>query len=188
MMHSDLPAAENSNNTTIPAACSFDGAWAKLYDELHDIAASQMTRERTGHLLQTTAIVHEAYFRLAKDRSETWKNKSTFFAAAAVVMRRVLIDAARRERAAKRGNGQPKHRLHETRIGIDDRAFRSLEVHDALEVLSGFAPDQARALELMIFGGLTGDEIASVMGVSSSTIDRRIRLAKAWLRRELAED
>lgn len=165
---------------------ALDRAWPGLYKHLHEIAASQMSRERNGHLLQTTAIVHEAYFRLSQQKRSSWKDRRSFFAAAAVVMRRILIDNARSEQSAKRGGQANRRDLTETRLAIDDHRFAAIDVHEVLEQLAEFAPDQARILELMIFGGLTIDESATELGVSASTIDRKIRSAKAWLRRELS--
>lgn len=166
---------------------ALDDAWPGLYSQLHDIAAGQMARERPGHLLQTTAIVHEAYFRLSDQQKSDWPDKRSFLAAAAVVMRRILIDSARRDRSRKRGGTAQKQALSDTNIAFDDRGFSAIDTHEALERLAEFAPDQARTLELMIFGGLTGEEVAEVLGVSASTIDRKVRAAKAWLRRELSD-
>ena len=163
-------------------------AWPELYDRLHEIAANQMSRERAGrHLLQTTAIVHEAYFRLSDQKKSYWPDRKSFLAAAAVVMRRVLIDSARNAAAIRRGGNLSRRALLDSRVAWDDQGFAAVDIHEALEELASFAPEQSRALELMIFGGLTGDEVADVLGVSPSTIDRRIRAAKAWLRRELSE-
>lgn len=166
---------------------ALDDLWPGLYGQLHEIAAAQMHKERAGHLLQTTAIVHEAYFRLANQNRSKWKDRNSFFATAAVVMRRVLVDSARKEKAAKRGGNAARSNLSESRLAVDDAGYSALEVNEALEQLAAFAPDQARAMELMIFGGLSGDEVANMMGVSASTIDRRVRAAKAWLRRELSD-
>ncbi len=158
-----------------------------LYEQLRQLAAVQMQNERSGHLLQTTAIVHEAYFRLSEQKRSRWRDKSSFFAAAAVVMRRVLIDCARREMAMKRGGTTARQQLSESRLAIDDRGYSTVEIHEALERLGEFAPEQAKAIEMMIFGGMTGEEVAQTLRVSASTIDRRVRAAKAWLRRELSD-
>lgn len=166
---------------------ALDRAWPGLYKHLHEIAASQMSRERSGHLLQTTAIVHEAYFRLSDQKRSQWDDQRSFFAAAAVVMRRILIDSARHEKAEKRGGSVLRRELSDSRLAVDDGRYSAIEVHDALERLAAFAPDQAKALELMIFGGLTRKETAEVLAVSESSIDRKVRSAKAWLRRELSE-
>ncbi|MEM7311675.1 MAG: ECF-type sigma factor [Planctomycetota bacterium] len=167
---------------------ALNAAWPELYDHLHEIASGQMSKERSGrHLLQTTAIVHEAYFRLSEQKRSQWRDRNSFFAAASVVMRRILIDSARNATAAKRGGSMARQTLSDTRLALDDNGFAAVEIHEALERLAAFAPDQSKALELMIFGGMTGEEVADVLGVSASTIDRRVRAAKAWLRRELNE-
>ena len=161
--------------------------WAELYSHLHKIASAQMSRERSGHILQTTAVVHEAYVRLSKENASQFKDKNSFFAAASVVMRRVLVDSARKEKAVKRGGNATKKSLTDTQLSVGDKGYSVIEIHDCLSKLAEFASDQAQALELMIFGGLTGEETAAVMGVSASTIDRKVRSAKAWLRRELSD-
>ena len=179
-------------NTLLQAAghgdrAALDKVWPNLYSHLHEIAAAQMAKEKAGHLLQTTAIVHEAYFRLADQKKSNWPDRNSFYATAAVVMRRVLVDNARKEKAAKRGAGADRRELTDSRLAVDDRGFSAVDIHEALERLAEFAPEQARALELMIFSGMTGQEVATALGVSASTIDRKIRSAKAWLRRELSE-
>ena len=166
---------------------AMDEVWGVLYRQLHELAAAQMTRERSGNLLQTTAIVHEAWFRLSKTERSHWTDRGSFLAAAANVIRRVLIDNARRENAVRRGGESTRQPLTDTRLRFDDQSFNAVEIHEALEKLATFAPDQASTLELMIFGGLSGEETAEAQGVSASTIDRRIRAAKAWLRRELSD-
>jgi RNA polymerase sigma factor (TIGR02999 family) len=185
------PSSPLNRNALIQAAGqgdreALDQVWPDLYRQLHDLAAAQMSKEQNGGLLQTTAIVHEAYFRLSEQKRSEWPDRGSFFAAAAVVMRRILIDSARRERAVKRGGRQSRRTLSDTQLGVDDQRFEAIDLHEALEQLAQFAPDQAKALELMIFGGLTGEETAVVLGVSPATIDRKVRLAKAWLRRELS--
>ena len=166
---------------------ALDRVMPELYGHLRDIATNQMARERSGHLLQTTALIHEAYLRLSEQRRSDWRDRGSFLAAASVVMRRVLIDDARRDRAQKRGGGLKKRSISDSRLAFDDGVVSVIEIHEALETLESFAPDQAKALELMIFGGLTGEETAAALGVSPSTIDRKVRAAKAWLRRELSE-
>ncbi len=161
-------------------------AWPDLYDHLHRIAANQMSAERSGrHLLQTTAIVHEAYFRLSDQKRSHWQDKSSFFAAAAIVMRRILIDSARSAMTTKRGGSMQRQNLSDTLLSFEEKGHAALDIHEALQRLADFAPDQSRVLELMIFGGMTSKEVATAIGVSQSTIARRIRAARAWLRREL---
>lgn len=158
----------------------------ELYQELRRIAASHMRRERPGGLLQTTAIVHEAYLRLSSDQQSGWKDRPSFLAAAAVAMKRLLVDQSRHDKAAKRGGGFDQQLLTDTRLAVADHGYDAVELDEALGRLASFAPDQAVCLELMAFGGMTGEEIATHLGVSASTIDRRMRAAKAWLRRELS--
>ncbi|MEM6470899.1 MAG: ECF-type sigma factor [Planctomycetota bacterium] len=160
--------------------------WTTLYRQLHEIASRQMAREREGSLMQTTAVVHEAWFRLSKTEKSRWQDQPAFMAAAANVMRRVLIDHARKESAARRGGTSIPASLSDTQVGFENSQFQALAVHDALERLSEMSPEQATTLELMIFGGMSGAEVAAFVGVSESTIDRRMRSAKAWLRRELS--
>lgn len=170
-------------------ATSTDGRdnWPDLYNRLREIASRQMNREKKGHLLQTTAVVHEAWLRLSQNRSSPASDRESFVSAAAVVMRRVLVDFARSENAAKRGGGRQRTALANSHIAVGNQGYHAVEINDALEQLAAFAPEQARALELMIFGGMTGEEVASTMDISASTIDRRVRAAKAWLRRELSD-
>lgn len=184
--------SETQLNRLIEAAANgdraaLDGVMPGIYDQLHQLAAAQMRKERSGNLLQTTAIVHEAYFRLSEQNRSSWRDKPSFFAAAAVVMRRVLIDTARKEKAAKRGGDAVRRELSESQLAVDDRGYSAIDINEALEKLATFSPDQAKALEMMIFGGMTGEEVAEALGVSGSTVDRRVRSAKAWLRRELSE-
>ena len=159
----------------------------ELYDSLREIAASRMRQERHDGILQTTMVVHEAYLRLRR-QSKPWASRAEFCAAASSTMRRVLVDYARRKSATKREGARSRADLSDAVLAIDDQRWQALELHDALEALAAFAPDQARALELMYFGGLTGDEIAQALETSPGTVDRRLRTAKAWLRRELGRD
>lgn len=166
---------------------ALDAALPGLYEQLHSIASAQMKKESPGHLLQTTAIVHEAYFRLSTQKKSEWKDSSHFFAAASIVMKRVLVDSARKEKATKRGGQVERQNLSDTRLAFHDQGYSILEINEAIERLSAFAPEQAKAIEMMIFGGMTGEEVATALDVSPSTIDRRVRSAKAWLRRELSD-
>lgn len=156
-----------------------------VYEELRHIAARQLVRERVGHTLQPTALVHEAYLRLVDQRRVDWQNRAHFFGVAAQVMRRILVDHARRHAAGKRGEGVRC-------LSIDDAPEMPapgevpiLALHRALEGLEKIDPDLARIVELRAFGGLTIDEAAHVLDVSPSTAKREWRTAKAWLNREL---
>ena len=160
---------------------------ALIYDELRRIAGAQMARERHGHTLQATAVVHEAYLRLAGEHELQWQNRAHFFAIAAKTMRRVLRDYARQRRAGKRG-GEDCHRVD---IDIDlfaeeNRIEDLIAMDEILSRLSGMDPEQGRIVELRFFAGLNVEETAEVMGTSPTTVKREWRLAKAWLGRELA--
>lgn len=187
-----VPASENLTVLLAAAGRGEEGAWDRLlpyvYDELRQLAMSQMQGERAGHTIQPTALVHEAFIRLADQQTPNWRNRAYFFGAAAQVMRRVLVDFARHRKAAKRGGGGEKQPLEDTLVDFEERSADLLTLDDALRRLAEFAPEQARIVELRFFGGLSVDETALLMGVSSATIDRGWRIAKAWLLRECSRD
>ena len=157
-----------------------------VYDELRRLASSYLRRERSGHTLQATALVHEAYFRLIDQRSVTWQNRAHFFGVAAQLMRRILVDHARGRDAAKRGSGGPKISLDEAVAAPQETEIDLVVLNDALTTLSQVDPQQSRIVELRYFGGLTIDETAEVIGVSPATIKREWNMAKAWLFREVS--
>jgi RNA polymerase sigma-70 factor (ECF subfamily) len=158
-----------------------------IYEELRRIAGAQMGRERPGHTLQATAVVHEAYLRLAGEQQVPWQNRAHFFAIAATTMRRVLLDYARHRHARKRGGANSKKVELDSELLIgDDRLEEVVAVDEVLGRLAELDPEQARIVELRFFAGLSVEETAEVMGISSSTVKREWRLAKAWLDRELA--
>ena len=158
-----------------------------IYDELRRIAGAQMGRERRGHTLQATAIVNEAYMRLAGEQEIEWQSRAHFFAIAAKTMRRVLLEYARRHRAGKRGGERArKVEMGAELLIADDRLEDVVAIDEVLGRLSEMDPDQGRIVELRFFAGLNVDETAEVMGISPSTVKREWRLAKAWLDRELA--
>lgn len=158
-----------------------------VYDELHLIAARQMSREWRVTMYQTTALVSEAYLKLMGQRNVDWQNRAHFFAIAAQMMRRILVDNARRELRPKHGAGKHELQLDEASAvaspGID--GVDALALDAALTKLEALDPDQARIVELRFFGGLTIEEAAEVMGVSPATIKREWAVAKGWLYREL---
>jgi RNA polymerase sigma factor (TIGR02999 family) len=156
-----------------------------VYTELRRIAAGQLRRERVGHTLQPTALVHEAYLRLIDQRHADWRNRAHFFGVAAEVMRRVLVDHARRHVAAKRGDGVPSVAIEKASDIAAADGIPVLALDLALQKLAGFDAALARIVELRAFGGLTIDEAACVLNVSPSTAKREWRTAKAWLGREL---
>jgi len=145
-----------------------------------------MRREANGRLLQTTAVVHEAFLRLQNSKVAI-ADRSSFLGSASVAMRRVLIDSARARKADKRGGDRKRVELADAYLAVDHNRVAFYDLDEALNKLKSFDPEGATVLEMMIFGGMTGDEVAESTGVSASTVDRRVRAAKAWLKRELAE-
>jgi|HubBroStandDraft_4_1064222.scaffolds.fasta_scaffold159338_2 RNA polymerase sigma-70 factor (ECF subfamily) len=156
-----------------------------VYDELHRLARCYMKGERPGHSLQTSALVNEAYMRLVDYKSMQWQNRAHFFAVSAQVMRRILVEHARRHNL-KRGGGVPHVSLEETAIVGGDRAADLVALDDAIEALARLDPRKARVVEMRFFGGLSVEETAAVLKVSPVTVMRDWSTAKAWLYRELA--
>jgi RNA polymerase sigma-70 factor (ECF subfamily) len=156
-----------------------------VYAELRRIAAGQLRRERVGHTLQPTALVHEVYLRLVDQRRVDWRDRAHFFGAAAQVMRRILVDHARRRRAGKRGDGLLTVSIDQAKEPSAPDAVPVLELDHALDRLAGLDEGLARVVELRAFGGLTIEETACVLGISPTTAKREWRTAKAWLTREL---
>jgi RNA polymerase sigma factor (TIGR02999 family) len=159
-----------------------------VYSELRSIARRQLRHERPGHMLQPTALVHEAYLRLVDQRQVDWRNRAHFFGVAAQVMRRILVDAARRRNATKRGDGVACVSIDEAVKKPAPAEISVLALDDALGRLETVDPDLARIVELRAFGGLTIEEAALVLKVSASTVKREWRTAKAWLTRELGAE
>jgi RNA polymerase sigma-70 factor (ECF subfamily) len=157
-----------------------------IYSELRRIASANLQRERPGHTLQPTALVNEAYVRLAGEQTTEWRNRVHFFAFAAQTMRRVLVDHARRRRAQKRsGDYAANLEFDEDLLIVPEKLEEVLAVDEALDQLAGFDPRQSRVLELRFFAGLNTEEVAEVMGLSAVTVRRELRSAKAWLRGRL---
>ena len=156
-----------------------------VYDQLHKLASRQLKRERRGHTLQPTAVVHETYLRLVDQRRANWQSRAQFFAVAAGMMRRVLVDHARSRRAAKRGGLQPHIAIEDVDAGIDPPSVDLVDLDDALDKLEQLDADQAKIVELRFFGGLTVEETAEVVRSSPATVKRDWHSAKAWLFREL---
>lgn len=157
-----------------------------VYDELRRLASGYMRRERAGHTLQTTALVHEAYLRLAGQPDLDWKNRAHFFAVAARVMRRILIDHARTQHYAKRGGGAVKLSLDEAATLSDERAAELVALDEALNELAKLDARQSQIVELRFFGGLTLAETAEVLKISIDTVARDWNLARAWLHRQVS--
>jgi RNA polymerase sigma-70 factor (ECF subfamily) len=156
-----------------------------LYSELRRLASSYLRRERSDHTLQTTALVHEAYLRLADQRAVRWKNREQFMGVAAQLMRRILVDYSRGHDAKKRGSEFEKVFLEEAEVVAKGKAADVIQLDEALTRLAEFDPQQAQLVELRFFGGLSIEEAAGVLGVSRTTVKRNWNLSKAWLAREL---
>ncbi len=158
-----------------------------VYSELHRLARSYMRRERSDHTLQTTALVHEAYLRMVRQRNACWETRVHFFAAAAQVMRHILIDYARGRGRAKRGSSVAPISLDEAAVFPVERADELLAVNDALISLTAFDARKSRVFELRYFGGMSIDEAAEALKISPATVARDWRMAKAWLGREIGK-
>jgi RNA polymerase sigma-70 factor (ECF subfamily) len=165
----------------------------QVYDELRRLAANYLRQERPGQTLQATALVHEAFLRLSKEKNQPWKNRTHFLAIAALSMRQILVQRARARHAEKRG-GENAERItldesvvaghaQEATAGID-----VLELDAALNKLAGLDAQQAKIVELRYFGGLTVEETAEALDISPATVKRHWTIARAWLRKELAGD
>jgi RNA polymerase sigma factor (TIGR02999 family) len=165
---------------------SLDSLLPIVYQELRRLAASYLRRERPGQTLQPTALVHEAYMRLMKDRPERWQNRAHFCAIAAHSMRQILIERARARHALKRGGAQPRITLDEALVAGSEPSVDLVALDQALDRLQALDPEQARLVELRFFGGLTVEETAEAMNISPATVKRHWAVARAWLARELA--
>lgn len=156
-------------------------------DELRKLARRYLRRESPGHTLQPTALVNEAYLRLIDQRQVQWQNRAHFLGIAAQLMRRILIDHARRHHYQKRGGGALRVSLDESAAVTDAKAAELLAVEEALEKLTALDARKGRIIELRFYGGLTEVETAEVLGISVPTVQREWRSAKAWLHRMLTE-
>ncbi|HLN00824.1 MAG TPA: sigma-70 family RNA polymerase sigma factor [Bryobacteraceae bacterium] len=157
-----------------------------VYPELRKIAKRCLASERTGHTLQATALVNEAYLRLIDIQRMQWHDRAHFFAVGARLMRRILVDYARSRGFAKRGGGARRVDLNEALIVSSEMDPALVRMDDALTQLAAFDPRKAKIVEMRYFGGLNADDIASVLGVSPQTVNRDWSLAKAWLAREMS--
>ena len=164
---------------------AFDALVPILYDELRRIASSYMRSERPDHLLQTTALVHEAYLRLVGRENVECRTRAGFFAVAAQVMRHILVDDARGRNRAKRGDGVAPLRLEEAALISGNRAEEIVAIDSALDNLAAFDSRKGRVFEMRYFGGMSVVEVAEALSVSPVTVARDWRVAKVWLRREI---
>ena len=165
---------------------SLDQLMPIVYDELRRQAARYLRREKAGHTLQTTALIHEAYVRLVDQRNMQWQNRAHFFGIAAQMMRRILVDHARSKKRAKRGGSDIRVSLGDAEVAAKDQELDVVALDEALERLARVDEQQSRVVELRFFSGLSVEETAEVMGISKSTVKRDWSMAKAWLHRELS--
>ena len=156
-----------------------------VYAELRKLAAHRMAAESTGHTLQPTALVHEAWIRLAGGNQQSWDNRGHFFAAAAESMRRILVDHARKKQSIKRGSGVAKEELNEASIMLAAPPDEVLAVHDALNLLEIEDPQAAQLVKLRYFVGMTMEEAASSMGLAKRTAEGVWTYARTWLHRQI---
>lgn len=163
-----------------------DQLFEVVYDELRRVARAHLAREAPGHTLSTTALVHEAYLRLADVSRVSWQDRNHFLSMAARAMRRVLVDYARQRKAARRGGGARAVTLDDALQAADQQADTLLELDDALGRLGALSPRLAQVVELRFFGGLTEDEAAGVLAVTPRTVRRDWVKARGWLHGELA--
>jgi len=177
-------------------ATALEALWPLVYDDIRRMAGRQIASERSGHTLQATALVNEAFIRLAGERAFQWQRREQFLALAAQIMRRVLVDYARQRNAQRRGDGARPVSIHDTWAANEveraqaldafhDESIDVLAIDDALTRLQQVDAPQGRIVELRYFGGLTLEETASVVGISLATVKREWAMARAWLRREL---
>jgi RNA polymerase sigma-70 factor, ECF subfamily len=157
-----------------------------VYDELRRLAQVYLGREKRGHTLSSTALVHEAYLRLVRQEDVSWQNRAHFFAVAARMMRRILVDHARKHNYAKRGGGAMTLSLDETVAPAKERELDLVALDEALETLAKLDERQCRMVELRFFGGLSIEETSEVLGVSAPTVKREWASARAWLYREIS--
>jgi RNA polymerase sigma factor (TIGR02999 family) len=166
---------------------ALDSLMPVVYAELRRIAAGYLAGQR-GHTLQPTALIHEAYLRLAGRNVPEWQDRAHFFAVSATIMRQILVDHAREKLTAKRGEGAVRVELDERLTPSDERPDALVALDDALRTLAGFDERRAKVLELRFFGGLSVEETAEALGISVATVGREARLAEAWLLRELNQN
>ena len=169
-------------------AAARDELMPLVYEELRRLAHRYMGRERTGHTLQTSALVNEAYLRLIDQSRVKWQNRAHFFGIAAQMMRRILVDYARSRGYAKRGGDARQVSLDEAAVVSEERATEVVALDDALKCLAEIDVRKSQIVELRFFGGLSIEETAEVLAVSPGTVMRDWTLAKAWLRREMTPE
>ncbi len=165
---------------------AFDELAAQVYDELRRMAKYYLRQERPDHTFQSTDLVHETYLRLVGEKETDWQNRAHFFGIAAVRMRHILVEYARSRQAAKRGGGGYRLSLSEADRLVEKRDVNLLALDDALQRLEELDQQKARIVELRYFGGLTIEETAEVLQISTATLKREWSMARAWLRSEIS--
>jgi len=182
-----MPSSEQEQVTQLLVAWRSGDATALdkliplVQPELHRLARRYMSKERPGHTLQTTMLIHDAYLAFADKAQPDWQNRAHFFAVAAQLMRRIMVDHARQRQALKRGGGALKVTLDEAAHAVEERAVELLALDEALEKLAAFDKRKADVVEMRYFGGLTMEEIADVLKVHVNTVTREWTAARAWL-------
>lgn len=156
-----------------------------VYDELRQMARRYISKQPSGHTFQATDLIHEAYLKLARHEEQGWRNRAHFFGVASKAMRHILVDHARAKQSEKRGGRPEMVTLAEQAVSADAKEVLALD--DALNTLAKLDERKSRIVELKYFGGITNDEIAEVLGVSTETVKRDWRFARTWLLRELSE-
>lgn len=184
-----MPNASHTTQLLLQAGNGDKAAADKLlplvYDELRALAQHYMEQERTDHTLQATAVVHEAYLRLVDQRKANWNSRAHFMAMAAQMIRRILVDHARRRLTTRRNHNGARRSLTNNDISFEATDEGLIELDESLERLKKLSERQARIVELRFFGGLTIEETADMLNVSSATVKNDWRIARAWLSREL---
>jgi RNA polymerase sigma factor (TIGR02999 family) len=157
-----------------------------VYEELRRMAQGHMARERDGHTMQATALVNEVYLKLKNERASSWHNRAQFFAVAAQMMRRILVDYARQHARAKRGGGAQQVTLDDAMLVSRDNSSEMLAIDEALRKLEQFDQRKSQVAVMRFFAGLTAEETAEALSISVETVTRDWRMARAWLRNELS--
>jgi RNA polymerase sigma factor (TIGR02999 family) len=156
-----------------------------VYNELRKLASRYLGRERPGHTLQPTALVHEAYLRLVEQNQQSWESRSHFFGVAAHLMRLILVDWARRSRAGKRGGGAKPVPLEDLEVQANQEPEDVIALDEALTALAAIDPRKVKVIEQRYFAGMTAEEVAQSLGISKPTVERETRLAQLWLCRQM---
>ncbi|MEP7071297.1 MAG: sigma-70 family RNA polymerase sigma factor [Verrucomicrobiota bacterium] len=185
-----MPSSPPEQVTRLLLRWNSDGDAARslmplVYEELRQLARQYLRRERSGHTLQATGLVHEAYLRLVDQTTTKWQDRAHFFAVAAQAMRRILVDYARKHAAEKRGGKMEKITFNEDLVPSAGPNIDFVALDDALRSLAAFDPRQSQIVELRFFGGLSVEEVAEILDISDRTVKREWRIAKAWLRQQV---